>query len=96
MKRHPLTATLECVLSFQKSFREDGVFNASVPIYDPKEKWPETGDVIEVKVLGQNVVLVAFVRTVAPGEKNPDSDTPRLTITAGTRLKPFGHALSKV
>jgi len=96
MKRHHLVATRDSVMNFQKAYRDSGTFDGSMPITNPKDKWPDAGDVIAIKVIGQNVTLVAFIRTVSPGEKNPDSDTPRLNFTAGTRLKPFGHAQSKV
>jgi hypothetical protein len=95
MKRHNLVATLECVMNFQKAYRNSGTFEGSMPI-EKSDKWPEVGDRIAIKTIGHNIVLVAFLRTLEPGEKSPNGVTSRLNFTAGVPVKPFGHALSKV
>lgn len=96
MNRHHLVATRESVMNFQAAYRESGTFDATMPLDNPKEKWPEAGDAVAIKVIGENLVLIAFIRSVTPGEKLAGSETPRLNFTAGVRFKPFGHSVPAV
>lgn len=73
-----------------QSMKTCGFFEISLPLNNPHMAWPAEGDMIALHMRGSNVTMMAFVRRVAPGAKEPDG-VPRLHVTAGYRPKPLGQ-----
>jgi hypothetical protein len=93
MKKHSLVATIETIRGFQDAYSRNGLFEASMPLHDPKTPWPEAGDALTIHSISGTVVMLAFVRTVSPGTKREGDKQPRLAITAGVKIRPFGSAV---
>ena len=83
-------ATSETVASFMEGLRNNGVFEATLPLTNPHATWPVEGDMLAIHVQETNVTLMAFVRSVQPAAREPGEKWPRIQITAGFKLKPFG------
>ena len=86
-------ASVETVSSFLEGLRDNGVFEATLPLTNPRAAWPVEGDMIAIHVQDTNVTLMTFVRSVTPGLRDPGEKFARIKVTAGFKLKPFGQKL---
>lgn len=85
-------ANLADVLVFQDALSRNGYFDATLPLVNPNATWPVAGDMIAIHGKDSNVTLMAFVRRVVPGLRDPAERFPRINVTAGYRLRAFTQA----